>query len=130
MTAPQADDHSSDLGKTEAEIELAHGEIPGDRLGDTPVDGVAQTRDGAGNPITPEQAEYAAKHGTEGSDPAPQLVLVQDGEIVHTDPSTATHTLVPNDSVSAFRRLLDGIENVPHEVFVFFEAHFGHHAAA
>ena len=56
-------------------------------------------------------------------------VIVQDGVVsTQTSAGNATHTLVPNDSVSTFRRMLDDIEHIPRELVAFFEARFGHHA--
>ena len=113
------DNHSSDLGKTEAEIEIANGEIPGDRVGDTPVEGVAQTRNGLGELLAASPS------------PAPVSLSVSPntGEVAVGGENVTTHIAVPVESVSAFRRLLDEVEHLPRELVAFYEAHFGHHAA-
>jgi hypothetical protein len=101
-------------GMTEGEKELANDEQIGARVGDDPVAGVEQTRNGIGELLVPY----------------PQLVAVSadGGTAMVTPQGAATHTMVPNESVSELRRLLNAIEGIPRDVLDFFAVHFGHHA--
>ena len=89
------------VGMTEGEIELANGEQIGDRLGDTPVAGVAQTRTGDGELLshaTVAGAISTIPAVTEAGTTTPAVVAIDTGELyVH---------------VSLFRRALNAVEHV------------------
>ena len=127
MTAPDVNDPTAEatelasVGKTEGEIETAAGEQVGDRLGDTPVDGVEQTRNGIGELLTQAAVPIAlttTELGTltaDASNPLP------------------THVAIPIASHSRLRELVEVIEHdlgrLEHWAVVEIRSLFPQHAA-
>ena len=85
-------------GLTEGEKELANGEQVGDRLGDTPVDGVEQTRNGIGELLS------------EAATPLPVHVSPATGAITTGGDHETTHLAIPVAHIGRIQELLNHLE--------------------